>query len=80
VRVGRPNAKLVNKYYKGSIEEMKIFKRNLLLALSALALVMLFGCSSTEESSGSSSDGVDCSTYPTDHQQAECEAGKDIID
>jgi hypothetical protein len=87
VRVEKPSAKLVYKYYEGRIEEMKIFRRNLLLASSALALVMLFGCSSTEESSGSSSDTsgetgqeVDCSTYPTDHQQAECEAGKEIID
>lgn len=48
------------KCYKGSIEEMKIFRRNLLLASSALALVMLLGCSSTGEtsdSSGSSSGG-----------------------
>ncbi len=51
------------KCYKGSIEEMKIFRRNLLLASSALALVMLLGCSSTEEtsdSSGSSSGGSAC--------------------
>jgi hypothetical protein len=44
---------------------MKIFRlRNLLLASSALALMMLFGCSSSEESSdsgsGSSEDYQDC--------------------
>jgi hypothetical protein len=44
------------------MEEMKIFGRNLLLASSALALVMLLGCSSTEETSDSSggSDGSAC--------------------
>jgi hypothetical protein len=36
---------------------MKIFRRNLVLASSALALVMLFGCSSTEETSDSGSGG-----------------------
>jgi hypothetical protein len=43
----------------GRIEEMKIFRlRNLFVASSALALVMLFGCSSSEETSdGGSSDG-----------------------
>jgi hypothetical protein len=66
------------------IEEMKIFRRNLLLASSALALVMLFGCSSSEESSGSSdtsgesSDGGhDCSMYPADKAKEECQALKD---
>jgi hypothetical protein len=59
---------------------MKIFRRNLLLASSALALVMLFGCSSTEEEAPPADSGVDCSTYPTDQKQAECEAGKEIID
>jgi hypothetical protein len=66
------------------IEEMKIFRRNLLLASSALALVMLFGCSSSEESSessdtsGESSDsGHDCSMYPAESAREECEMLKD---
>ncbi len=57
------DAKLVRKLSIGRIEEMKIFRRNLLLASSALALVMLFGCSSSEESSSSgsgSSGNSDC--------------------
>jgi hypothetical protein len=63
---------------------MKIFRRNLLLASSALALVMLFGCSSSEEapppdSSGDTYDGVDCSTYPTDEMQAECELAQEML-
>jgi hypothetical protein len=54
------NARLVYKYYKGRIEEMKIFRlRNLLLASSALALMMLFGCSSSEESSSDSGSSED---------------------
>jgi hypothetical protein len=53
---------------------MKIFRRNLLLASSALALVMLFGCSSSEESSDSgsgSSCAEECSVVP-DHKTDEC--------
>jgi hypothetical protein len=38
---------------------MKIFKRNLLLASSALALMMLFGCSSSEEDDNMSCDKDD---------------------
>jgi hypothetical protein len=73
----------VYKYYKGRIEEMKIFKRNLLLASSALALVMLFGCSSSEESapadtSGESSDGSNCQ-HDNAEVQAECERAEQMM-
>jgi hypothetical protein len=49
----------------GRIEKMKILKlRNLVLVSSALALVMLFGCSSSEEeeapAESSSSGGDPC--------------------
>ena len=57
---------------------MKIFKlRNLSLASSALALVMLFGCSSSEETSDTSSGSSNsdcqnaCMAVPS-HQQDEC--------
>jgi hypothetical protein len=55
---------------------MKIFRRNLFLAASALALVMLFGCSSSEEEStdtsgGSSHCADECSVVP-DHKFDEC--------
>jgi hypothetical protein len=49
----------------GRIKEMKNFGRNLLLAASALALMMLFGCSSTEESD----DNMSCDA---DDTQKEC--------
>ena len=59
--------------------------RNQFVAALTLALVMLFGCSSTEEappsdSSDSSGGGVDCSTYPTETMQQECELAKEMID
>jgi hypothetical protein len=59
---------------------MKIFRlRNLLFASSALALVMLFGCSSSEEApppadtggGGGESCAQQCSSLP-DIQQDEC--------
>jgi hypothetical protein len=64
----------------GRIEKMKILKlRNLFLASSALALVMLFGCSSSEEEApppaesggGGGSCIEQCSSLP-DIQQDEC--------
>jgi hypothetical protein len=74
---------------KGRIEEMKIFRRNLLLASSALALVMLFGCSSSEESadssgssdtSGETSDGsANCDQYDNAEVQAECERAEAMM-
>jgi hypothetical protein len=50
----------------------------------ALALMMLSGCSSTDEAaqedtSSQSSDGVDCSTYPSPDAQAECEWAQEQI-
>jgi ABC-type phosphate/phosphonate transport system substrate-binding protein len=56
----------------GRIEEMKIFRRNLLLASSALALVMLFGCSSSEESSSESGEGDTDMTCDEGDSQQEC--------
>jgi hypothetical protein len=54
--------------------------RNLLLVSLALPLVMLFGCSSSEESSGSSGEssdgGHDCSMY-VGKAEEECQALKD---
>jgi len=57
--------------------------RNLFLVSLALPLVMLFGCSSSEEEApppDSSGGGVDCSTYPTEAMQQECELGKEVLD
>ena len=58
--------------------------RNLFLVSLALPLVMLFGCSSSEESSGgsdtsggSSDGGHDCSMYPVESAREECEMLKD---
>jgi hypothetical protein len=59
---------------------MKNFRRKLLLASSALALVMLLGCSSTEETSDSGSgssedynqDCKDACLLAPPHQQEEC--------
>ena len=66
---------------------MKIFRRNLLLASSALALVMLLGCSSTGETSDSSggSSGGACedlcySDDVPDFQLDECLASCGIAD
>ncbi len=56
--------------------------RNLLLVSLALPLVMLFGCSSSEESSGSSGDtsgGVDCQSYPAGDARDECEFAQEKI-
>jgi hypothetical protein len=61
---------------------MKIYRRNLLLASSALALVMLFGCSSSEESSdtsGESSDGSsNCEQFDNAEAKAECERAEEM--
>ena len=55
--------------------------RNLFLVSLALPLVMLFGCSSSEEAPPpDSGGGVDCSTYPTEAMQQECELAKEAID
>jgi hypothetical protein len=67
---------------------MKIFRRNLLLASSALALVMLLGCSSTGETSdsgGSSGGGSACENAcygdnVPDFQLDECLASCGIAD
>jgi hypothetical protein len=65
---------------------MKIFKRNLLLASSALALAMLFGCSSSEESApadtgGDTGGGADCSMYPEGTKAHEnCLIAGEVID
>jgi hypothetical protein len=57
----------------GRIEEMKIFRlRNLFVASSALALVMLFGCSSSEEESDSASSGDDNMSCDADDTRQEC--------
>jgi hypothetical protein len=56
---------------------------NLFLASLALALVMLFGCSSSEESSGGSSSACEdaCrSSEVPDFQLEECLASCDIAD
>ena len=57
--------------------------RNLFLISLALPLVMLFGCSSSEETpppDDTGNGGVDCSTYPTEAMQQECELAQDMID
>jgi hypothetical protein len=70
---------------------MKIFNiRNLFLVSLALPLVMLFGCSSSEEStdssgssdtSGESSDGSsNCEQYDNAEVQAECERAEQMRD
>jgi hypothetical protein len=57
----------------GRIKEMKNFRRKLLLASSALALVMLLGCSSTEETDdGASSEGDTDMTCDEGDSQQEC--------
>jgi hypothetical protein len=60
----------------GRIEEMKIFRlRNLFVASSALALVMLFGCSSSEETSdggGGSCEDICHGDDVPDFQLDEC--------
>jgi hypothetical protein len=74
------DAEFVHNLSTGRIEEMKIFKRNLLLASSALALAMLFGCSSSEEApppDDTSGGGHDCSMYPVEAAREECQALKD---
>jgi hypothetical protein len=52
--------------------------------LPALMVLALGACSSSEEASsdtsGETSEGVDCSTQPTDARVAECEMGKEMID
>jgi ABC-type phosphate/phosphonate transport system substrate-binding protein len=67
----------------GRIEEMKILGRNLLLASSALALVMLFGCSSSEESSSSDtssqSDSSSNCQFDNPEAQAECERAEEMM-
>jgi hypothetical protein len=75
----------VQHHFIGRIKTMKNFRRNLLLASSALALVMLFGCSSSEESSGSSGGSSACedacrgSEVP-DFQLEECLVSCDVAD
>jgi hypothetical protein len=65
---------------------MKIFRlRKLILASSALALVMLFGCSSSEESSDSGSSNSACqdvcySDDVPDFQLDECLASCGVAD
>ena len=55
--------------------------RNLFLISLALPLVMLFGCSSSEETPPpDDGNGVDCSTYPTEAMQNECELAQGMID
>ena len=64
---------------------MKVFKLgNLFLASFALALVMLSGCSNSEESSSSdpagesSSGDKDCSEFTSDFDVKECEVWNDM--
>jgi hypothetical protein len=66
------DAEFVQNHCIGRIEEMKIFRlRNLLLASSALALMMLFGCSSSEESSASGDDNMSCDADDTRQECAD---------
>jgi hypothetical protein len=55
--------------------------RNLFLVSLALPLVMLFGCSSSEESSGSSDTSGDSSSCDFDNPeaQAECERAEALM-
>jgi hypothetical protein len=71
------DAEFVQNHCIGRIEDMKISNiRNLFLISLALPLVMLLGCSSSEESSdgssgGSSSCQSECAAVP-DHKTDEC--------
>jgi hypothetical protein len=58
---------------------MKIFKRNLWLASSALALVMLFGCSSSEESSSESGSSGGDTDMTCDEGDSKEECMNDIL-
>jgi outer membrane murein-binding lipoprotein Lpp len=60
-----------------------IVLRKQTLAALAIALMMLAGCSSTDEasrysSSGSSGGGEDCSRYSNDIDNAECETRNEM--
>ena len=60
---------------------LHLHERSLATLLAIMAMLMLAGCSSTDEAAQEdASGGTDCSDQPTTQREMECEAGKEMID